>query len=334
MPARRRVVLLLGAIGLFVARDAAAQEAPAEEPPLAPRPPEATAKPIEPPDDPSRTQTVVPQPAKLAPPSIPPFAVDPVADGALILGTGVFSYVLGAINSTGEIRPQQISSDFSSSQLLWIDRVALDGQQNKFGGTISNVGLGAAVAYALVDTVYTGAREHSVQAGLTDIFLYAETFTMTQAITNLAKIAVRRPRPRAYIEREAHLNDPNYSNAETDSALSFFSGHTSFVGAIASTATYLAFVRAPGTLRPWLTLALGAAVTGVVAWGRVADQAHFPTDVIAGAVAGAGIGVLVPHLHRTTSSEQRRVWIGAAPAPVGRDGRPARGGSLTIGGAF
>lgn len=331
MLARRRVVLVLGAIGLFVARDAAAQEAPAEEPPLAARPPEAAPQSIEPADDPSRTQTAVPQPAKLSPPSTPPFTVDPVTDGALILGAGVFSYVLGAINSTGEIRPQQISSDFSSSQLLWIDRVALDGQPSKIGGTISNVGLGAAVAFSLFDTVYTGAKAHSVQAGLTDLLLYAETFTMTQAITNLAKIAVRRPRPRAYIER---ANDPNFSNADTDSSLSFFSGHTSFVAAMASTATYLAFVRAPGTWRPWLTLALGAAVTGVVAWGRVADQAHFPTDVIAGAVAGAGIGVLVPHLHRSTPAEQRRVWIGAAPAPQARDGRPARGGTLTIGGAF
>ena len=44
-------------------------------------------------------------------------------------------------------------------------------------------------------------------------------------------------------------------------------------------------------------MAGGVAITGAVGIGRVAAGRHFPTDVIAGATVGTGIGVLVPHLH-------------------------------------
>ena len=64
---------------------------------------------------------------------------------------------------------------------------------------------------------------------------------------------------------------------------------------------------------------------------RVRAGAHFPTDVIAGAFAGAGIGVVVPHLHRTTDVQQRRVWVGFSPAV---ERQQARGGVLTLSGAF
>jgi membrane-associated phospholipid phosphatase len=44
--------------------------------------------------------------------------------------------------------------------------------------------------------------------------------------------------------------------------------------------------------------------------------AHFPTDVIAGSMLGAAIGVLVPHLHRH-SEEAPPVLIGVAPSSNG-----------------
>jgi undecaprenyl-diphosphatase len=103
------------------------------------------------------------------------------------------------------------------------------------------------------------------------------------------------------------------------------------VGALSGTATYLAFARAKSPLRPWLTLALATSLTASVSVWRVRAGKHFPTDVIAGAFAGAGIGVVVPHLHRTADVQQRRVWVGFSPA-VERD--QAKGGVLTVSGLF
>jgi len=305
---------------------------PPTDPPPAPATPSSTspaspASPeVVPAVDPKRAKSALPAPAEPTAPK-PPFAVDPVADGALIGGAAAFAGILDLINSTGEVRPQQISPTFDRSQLLGIDRGAISQTPQPSAGVNSNIGLFVAIGFAVVDPVLTGVREKHMQSALVDAALYAESITITWALTNLAKIAVRRPRPRAYIEREAHKNDPTYSNADTDSSLSFFSGHSSMTATIAATATYLAFARAPHTLRPWLTLLLGTAVTAGVAIERVRYGAHFPTDVIAGAIAGAGVGVIVPHLHRTEDLQQRRVWVGFDAAARG-------GGTLTIGGVF
>ncbi len=260
------------------------------------------------------------------------FQSDPIADGAIVVVSLGVAGVLELINSTGEIRPQQIDPNFDHNRLISIDRAAVDQTPSKSAGSLSTLGLGAAVGFAIIDPVLTGFREENVQAGLVDAIMYSETAALTLALTNVVKMAVRRPRPLAYVEAEAHKHDATpWSNSSTDSALSFFSGHSAMVSALGGTATYLAFARSKGGVRPWLTLALATSLTAFVSVERVQAGKHFPTDVIAGAFAGAGIGVVVPHLHRTADIQQRRVWVGFSPA-VERD--QAQGGILTVSGLF
>jgi undecaprenyl-diphosphatase len=270
----------------------------------------------------------LPAPAEAPPHAGARFDVDPVADGALILGAGGFAWLLDEVNSTGEIRPQQISPTFDKSQLLGIDRIALSENPDGNSGMLSNVGLFAAIGFAVVDPVLSGIREKNVQSGIVDALMYAESASITWGLTNLAKMAVRRPRPLAYIDAERHKGDPNYSNADTDSTLSFFSGHSSITATLTATATYLAFARAPHTARPWLTLLAGTALTTFVSAERVMSAKHFPTDVIAGAMAGAGVGLLVPLIHRSEGIKQRVVWVGFAPAEFGKGGVLQAGGPL------
>lgn len=296
---------------------------PAEAPPTKP-----AASAIEPADAPARNVQFSPTPIEPPPPGRTTFDIDPVADAAIIGVALGFAGILDLINSTGEIRPAQISPNFERSQLIGIDRVALNQPFDDKAGTYSNIGLFAAGAFAVVDPILSGFREHSVQAGIVDGFMYAESFSLTFAFTNMAKLAVRRPRPKAYIDAENHKGDPNYMNGDTDSSLSFFSGHASTVAAIGATATYLAFARSPKSVRPWLTLVLAAGLTTFVSYERVRAGAHFPTDVIAGGLAGAGIGVAVPHFPRTADIKQRRVWVGFAPAERGE------GGSAMLNGFF
>jgi undecaprenyl-diphosphatase len=275
-----------------------------------------------------RAETLEPKPVYL-PPTLngARLQADPIADGAM-LGIAIgFAGLSTMVLSTGEIRPQQISSTFDTSKLLGIDRVAVTQTVDPNAKMLSNIGLYAAIGYTLIDTIATGFREGSKQSALVDGIIYAEALAITTGVTNLAKVAVRRPRPYAYVQAAAHKNDPNYSNADSDSSLSFFSGHSATVGAAAGVATYLAFTRSPNSIRPWLTLAGGTALTAFVSVERVRAGDHFPTDVIAGAMAGAGIGVLVAHLHREDSAKQRRVWIGFTPGA-------GQGGMATLGGLF
>jgi undecaprenyl-diphosphatase len=259
------------------------------------------------------------------------FQSDPIADGAIVVVSLGTAGVLEMINSTGEIRPQQIAPNFEHNNLIWIDRAAVEQTPSKSAASLSTFGLGAAAGFAVLDPILTGFREQNVQSGLVDAIMYSETAALTLALTNVVKMAVRRPRPLAYVEAEAHKNDPDWTNSSTDSSLSFFSGHASMVGALGGTATYLAFARSKSALRPWLTLALATSLTAFVSVERVRAGSHFPTDVIAGAFAGAGIGVVVPHLHRTADVQQRRVWVGFSPA-VRRE--QAQGGVLTLSGLF
>ncbi len=260
----------------------------------------------------------------------PVFAVDPVGDTAVIaVGTG-FAGLLDLIITTGEIRPQQISTSFDAKSLLAIDRAAVTQRVDGNAATFSNIGLGVALSYAVLDPIATGFRERDAMTGLVDGVLYVETFALTMAVTNLAKVAVRRPRPLAYTAAQQHKDDPSYSNTDTDSSLSFFSGHTSVAAALTATATYLAFARSPRSVRPWITLIAGTALTSFVGFERVRAGKHFPTDVFAGAMAGAGVGLLVPHLHRAEHEKKRAYWLGATPTTYDK----TIGGVVSINGVF
>lgn len=319
---RRPSFLALGL--LFVAGPAWAQDAPDAnaEPGEEPKPEvtEAPTPAVVPPDAPQRQTSLVPKPAE-PPPDRQRFTADPVGDGGVIIISAMLGTLAGLILDTGEIRPQQISPTFRTSQLLKIDRGAISQSLDSNAGTLSNVGAIAAYGYAALDTVLDGFRVGKT-AAFVDGIMYVESFLVTQAVTSLTKIAFRRPRPIAYIERNEYLaagGDPNtYDNAETDSSLSFISGHSSQTAAVSAAATYIAFARSPkGSPRPWLTLAGGTLLTTFVAYERVRGGSHFPTDVMAGAAVGAGVGALVVHLHREESVRQRPVWIGVAPVQEG-----------------
>lgn len=327
--------------GVSLAAPALAQEPaptpPAPEPtptvaPTEPAPPPPAPPPpkVVPADDPKRETSLTPVPAEPPPETKAKFTADPVGDGAtLVLGL-TFGILSGEILSTGEIQPQQISAKFSTSQLLGIDRGAIHQTLDSHADRNSNFGLYAAALFAVADSVADIWREGKT-AALVDAVMYGEAASITAGLTNVAKIAFRRPRPVAYIARNQYIakgGDPaTYDNTDTDSALSFFSAHTAQVSALTAAATYIAFKRAPkGSVRPWITLGAGALLTAFVGYERVRSGQHFPTDVIAGALVGTGTGALVVHLHREDDVKSRPVWIGASPGPGG--------GMLTAGGIF
>jgi len=206
------------------------------------RPASAQPGPIVPPEASQRKQSLEPKVAE-AKPFRGPFQADPIADGAIILVSVGSVGVLELITSTGEIRPQQIAPGFDRHRLIAIDRAAVTSTPSSSATRASNIGLGVTALFALVDPVLSGVREQSAQAGLVDAIVYSEAAAITWALTDVVKMAVRRPRPLAYTEAEAHRGDPEWSNSDTDSALSFFSTHASLTAAIGAAASYLAFTR-------------------------------------------------------------------------------------------
>jgi hypothetical protein len=254
------------------------------------------------------------------------FTIDPVVDGVLIAGGIGFTELLGLVLSTGEIQPVP-PGDYR--KLLSIDRVAVTQTIDPNAGLYSNIGLYAAYGYAVLDPILSGVR-NGRRAALVDAIMYGESIALTQAFTLATKIGVRRPRPIDYVNCTGSTAG---GCADTDLQLSFFSGHASTTGAISATATYLAFVRSgPRQARPWITLGVGLALTTFVSYERVRSGEHFPTDVIMGSMAGAAIGVLVPHFHHRPHLQERSycappVWIGFEPRSNGT-------GAFTLSGRF
>lgn len=235
----------------------------------------------------------------------PVLKVDPVIDGSLVLlGLGVSGFG-EMISLRGELSPQRPNDP---KELIPFDRLALSSSYDRSAGTISDVGLIAAIGYTVLDSALSWRRDGAA-TGLTDAALYGESIALTWAFTDIVKLAVRRPRPRSYDRHDA---------LKTDDSLSFFSGHTALTAAAGATATFIAFTRSPGTIKPWLTLGASVLLTTLVGVERVRAGAHFPTDVLAGACVGAAIGTLVPRLHLRIQKENS-VWIGAgaAAAPLG-----------------
>jgi membrane-associated phospholipid phosphatase len=257
------------------------------------------------------------------------FVFDPIFDGALTATGFGFSGLLTLVLNTGEIKPA--SPNVGVGQLLSFDQMAVTQTIDRNAGTYSDIGLYSAVGFAVLDPILSGFRD-GWDAALVDGFMYAESISIALTLTDLTKIAVRRPRPIDYVNCPAQTPtaaDPSGVSTNpgcatsTDLGLSFFSGHSATVAAIGATATYLAFVRSPHTPRPWITLGVATALTAFVSYERVRSGEHFPTDVIAGAMAGAAVGIVVPHLHRH-QEEAPAVWVGVEPVPGG--------GSLTLGG--
>lgn len=220
------------------------------------------------------------------------FTVDPVTDGALIGANAVFAALLEMIIATGELRP---AMPRDTTSLLFFDRPFAEiGEVEESGAVLSNVFAGAAVAYGLLDTALRGVWSGNRDPWIYGVF-YLESAAINLALGDLVKIAVRRPRPVAYSEFAM-----TGAVSDTNSALSFYSGHTALTAGIAATATYLAFSDGEGAVPGFITLGLGLVTTTIVAVQRVRARAHFPSDVLAGAVVGAAVGVLVPHLHRAS----------------------------------
>jgi undecaprenyl-diphosphatase len=261
--------------------------------------------------------------AEYKPPRLPDnehFTIDPIVDGLLIAGGATFDILLGEIVQTGELKPTKPSAD-AKDHLLAIDKIAVTQTPDPHAGTYSNIGIFVAYSYALIDPIMSGLRDGR-RAMLVDAVLYAESIAITGAFTQATKIGVRRPRPIDYAAC-AGIDQVGSQCDNTDLQLSFFSGHASTTATISATATYLAFSRSGWRRpRPWITLGAGVALTSFVSYWRVRSGAHFPTDVIMGSMAGAGIGILVPHFHRLPHYHQDEleappVIIGYAPVPGG-----------------
>jgi membrane-associated phospholipid phosphatase len=140
-------------------------------------------------------------------------------------------------------------------------------------------------------------RDGSRRVFLEDLVVVSQAAVIAADVNTLSKEFFGRPRP----------------GAGAASSHSFYSSHTSRAFSVAVATATVSTIRGRKNAR-WVWVAGLGLATGV-AYLRVAGDAHWATDVAAGAAAGGAVGFAVPwYFHRGTGRHHR---VAVAPAPGG-----------------
>jgi len=183
---------------------------------------------------------------------------------------------------------------------LWSNTQAAD----VTSGVLANFVIPASmVGYLLLSANASG----DVTAGLVDVLLVAEAVALTEVLTQGVKVLAGRQRPWAYF-------GPNPGTGGPTANTSFWSGHTSFAfSTVAATFTVASLRAYPGA---WILGTAGFAAAAFVGYLRMAADAHYFTDVLAGAAVGGLVGFAVPYLFHGRKDPSEPGAIRPAPGGI------------------
>lgn len=146
-------------------------------------------------------------------------------------------------------------------------------------------------SYLLPATMLAGeaSRKDVGNGGL----LALEALILNNGITGLTKVLAKRKRPFLY---GSHFRQ--YKWKHSTSRMSFFSGHSSNTACMSFLTAQLFNDYYPDSkAQPWVWSA-AIAIPAFTAYNRMRAGKHFFTDVLAGYVVGAAVGMLVPKIHQ------------------------------------
>jgi membrane-associated phospholipid phosphatase len=215
-----------------------------------------------------------------------PYTLDPTREWALF-GTGMV-LGLGGLFMTTHVEPLTLDeiNRLDVNDINGFDRGSMQPFRDDHAGDA------VALASYLVPLTFL-ARDDTREDFKTLGTMWVEATLLDLGIDGIVKAAVARTRPYAY-DPDAPLD----KKTDRTARLSFYSGHTT------STATNCFFAARvfsdyltddTAEVLLWTGAALYPALSGFL---RVDSGHHFTTDVIAGYVIGASIGLLVPAVHR------------------------------------
>ena len=161
--------------------------------------------------------------------------------------------------------------------------------------TISDVSLG--ISNALPFFLFLDKEIRQDWAGILHLFFETQAITGNMYSWGGA-VHVDRIRPLVY--------NPDVAwdeKIEARNKNSFYSGHTSMATSACFFAAKVYCDYHPELeKKKWLVYSLAFIPAATTGFFRYKGLKHFPTDVITGLVVGAGVGMLIPHLHKNTKS--------------------------------
>jgi membrane-associated phospholipid phosphatase len=239
----------------------------------------------------------------------PALADDPRRDRDRVLHTipfvvGGSVYLLLELGIKDAITPDQCRwcksnaiDTAARNRLIWTD--AYDGDKfSNYTGYLGN----PAVAIGLL--LVSSANDPDIRTMFDDVVPVLQAGIVTGLLNQTIKVLTVRRRPFAEF-------GGTVTRAPNDVNTSFFSGHSALAFAMATSSGTVAHLRGYGT-EPALWIG-GLALATLTGYYRLAADAHYLTDVVAGGLVGAAVGVAIPLLfhkdvleHRHDNIERRR----------------------------
>ncbi|GAB2529343.1 phosphatase PAP2 family protein [Rufibacter soli] len=211
-----------------------------------------------------------------------------IRDGAITAG-GIAMAVTGSLILVNKPKlTQEDLNGLDKSQVNGFDRFSA-GYYSKSAQKLSNIPFYTSFGLPLL---LLADKKALPQAG--DIyFLYAETVSLAGGLYALTAGLTNRKRPNVYAT-QAPLEERLHKYATN----SFFAGHTAATASSTFFAAKVFHDLHPDS--PWRPVVWGAAaaVPATVGYLRLKAGKHFLSDNLIGFAVGAGIGILVPELHK------------------------------------
>jgi membrane-associated phospholipid phosphatase len=215
-----------------------------------------------------------------------PWHVSYPREGAVIGALGAGSLLLSTV-------PTDTSTRWEHELLPWDHSVR--GHHSDSASARSDTIAALTVAAPVFAVMGGGVDESAAHRGM----IYVESVSLAMFLNATAKYLVQRPRPYVY------STDPDVvrmvEGQEKDSHLSFFSGHSALVFTAAVAGSYLYGAQSPDEASRATLWGVELAMASATASLRVRAGKHFYSDVILGALVGAGVGATVPRLYLDAS---------------------------------
>jgi membrane-associated phospholipid phosphatase len=216
------------------------------------------------------------------------YSLDVKKDG-ITLGIGIGANIFGQI-FLGNADPatEQDIAKLNIEDINFFDKSSALNNSTS-AKTLSDIILFTSVA--LPFTTFMTSESHGNK--LTIGFMALETFLINNGITNIIKAQTGRYRPYNY-----NPDIPLSTKLGSGSKLSFLSGHASNTAAFTFFTAKVITDLHPDMNHKYLVWIPAAIIPAAIGYLRVKAGKHFRTDVIGGYILGAGVGYLIPAIHK------------------------------------
>ena len=210
-------------------------------------------------------------------------------DGPVILGgLGLTAVGVSLVNSKKDLTMAQLATK-TKDKIPFFDR-GNAGYYSENADNLSYIPFEVSFGIPLVmGLINKNERQKYGQV----LVLYGETMAITGALFTLTDGTINRSRPYVY-----GTNAPLDKRLGKNAQRSFFAGHTAATAAATFFAAKAFQDFNPDSKAKPYVWAAAAAIPGLVGYLRYKAGMHFLSDNIVGFAIGAGVGILVPQLHK------------------------------------